>query len=199
MTRSRRRSPITVGYLPCPKCGQRHDRTVSCEEARDVAPKTKAVSTFRKHRREAQPSPPPRVNSRVVEALRLLRARPHGMDYEAIRESMDDEGVPQLGHTDEQAAQESAYTKDPTAALTGEPEAISERDQELLSKRARDENLAQLEASRERLLKSLEEIEDHPQFPSSSLRSELAFASRRMESVLEKVERRIRTAESRPT
>jgi hypothetical protein len=72
---------------------------------------------------------------------RLLRASPHSADYDAIRRSYDDEGVPRDLHdagADARAAEESAYTSSPAAALAGEPEAISLEEQERQSRQARE-------------------------------------------------------------
>lgn len=64
---------------------------------------------------------------------RLLRASPHSADFDAIRRSYDDEGVPRDLHdvgADAAAAEESGYTTSQGQALAGEPEAISQEEQE---------------------------------------------------------------------
>lgn len=74
-----------------------------------------------------------RRQGRAIDAPRLLRASPHGADYESIRRSYDDEGVPRDLHdagADAVAAEESAYTSSPSSALSSEPEAVSRDEQE---------------------------------------------------------------------
>jgi hypothetical protein len=80
---------------------------------------------------------------------RLLRASPHSADYDAIRRTFDDEGVPRDLHEDgviADAAEESAYTSSQSSALTDEPEAVSREEQERQSREAR--------AKRERVVMS---------------------------------------------
>lgn len=72
---------------------------------------------------------------------RLLRASPHGTDYEAIRNSFDDEGVPHdVGDPAAiaEAGEESGYTSSQSSALFGEPEAIPKEAQEEITRRARE-------------------------------------------------------------
>lgn len=71
---------------------------------------------------------------------RLLRASPHSADYGAIRRSFDEEGVPRGLHgvgADTAAAEESGYTSSPSSALSGEPEAVSQEEQERQSRETR--------------------------------------------------------------
>lgn len=72
---------------------------------------------------------------------RLLRASPHGTDYEAMRRSFDEEGVPR----DEispaaiaAAGEESGYTPSQSSALAGEGEAVSREGQEAITRAARE-------------------------------------------------------------
>lgn len=69
----------------------------------------------------------------TIDAPRLLRASPHSADYESIRRSYDDEGVPRDMHdagADAVAAEESGYTSSPSSALSREPEAVAREEQE---------------------------------------------------------------------
>lgn len=72
---------------------------------------------------------------------RLLRQNPHSADYDEIRRSFDEEGVPK-DVTDPaaiaEAAEDSAYTARQGQAVPGEPEAISREAQEELTRRARE-------------------------------------------------------------
>lgn len=75
------------------------------------------------------------------DAPRLLRASPHSADYEAIRKSFDEEGVPHDAGDPAaiaEAGEESGYTSSPSSALSGEPEAISKEAQEEITRFARD-------------------------------------------------------------
>lgn len=70
---------------------------------------------------------------------RLLRASPHSADYDAIRRSFDDEGVPRNLHdAGADAAEESGYTSSPSSALSGEPEAVSREEQERQTRASRE-------------------------------------------------------------
>lgn len=72
---------------------------------------------------------------------RLLRASPHGTDYDAMRRSFDEEGVPreELGPAViAEAGEESGYTSSQSSALVGEPEAVSREAQEEITRVARE-------------------------------------------------------------
>lgn len=80
---------------------------------------------------------------------RLLRASPHSTDYKKIRDSFDEEGVPQDLRNPAaiaDAGEESAYTSSQGQALSNEPEAISREAQEEITREAR--------AKRERVVMS---------------------------------------------
>jgi hypothetical protein len=70
----------------------------------------------------------------------LLRQSPHSTDYDAIRDTFDEEGVPH-GYGDAgaiaEAGEESGYTSKASAALVGEPEAVSREEQERQTLEAR--------------------------------------------------------------
>lgn len=72
---------------------------------------------------------------------RLLKAAPHGVDYDDIRKRMDEEGVPVDLHDAAviaDAGEESGYTSQQSSALTGEPEAVSREEQERQTRAARE-------------------------------------------------------------
>lgn len=90
-----------------------------------------------------------RRHGKAIDAPRLLRASPHGADYESIRSSYDDEGVPRDLHdagADAVAAEESGYTSSQSSALSMEPEAVAQEEQERQSRAVR--------AKRERVVMS---------------------------------------------
>lgn len=76
-----------------------------------------------------------------TEPARLLRQNPHSTDYDSIRNSFDEEGVPK-DVTDPaaiaEAGEESAYTDRQGQAVPGEPEAISKEAQDEITRRARE-------------------------------------------------------------
>jgi len=72
---------------------------------------------------------------------RLLRASPHSADYDSIRASMDEEGVPSDLRDPAAiaaAGEESGYTALQSSALAGEPEAVSKEAQDEITRRARE-------------------------------------------------------------
>lgn len=72
---------------------------------------------------------------------RLLRASPHGTDYEQIRRSFDEEGVPRDAGDPAaiaDAGEESGYTSSQSSAIVGEPEAVSREAQEEQTRLARE-------------------------------------------------------------
>lgn len=84
------------------------------------------------------PNPPSPAKS---DTPRLLRASPHSTDYDAIRDSFDEEGVPRDAGDPgaiAEAGEESAYTNKQSSALTNEPEAVSREEQERQTRAARD-------------------------------------------------------------
>lgn len=83
-----------------------------------------------------EPEPP-----EPTDEARLLRASPHGTDYDSIRRSYDDEGVPRdAGDRGAIAAagEESGYTSSQSSAIVGEPEAVSRDEQERQTRAARE-------------------------------------------------------------
>lgn len=76
----------------------------------------------------------------LIDPPRLLRASPHSADFAAIRRSFDEEGVPRDLHgpdADAKATEESGYTSSPSSALSGEPEAVSQEEQDRQTKASR--------------------------------------------------------------
>jgi hypothetical protein len=76
-----------------------------------------------------------------TEPSRLLRQSPHSTDYEAIRRSMDGEGVPRQeadAAAIAEAGEESGYTDRQRQALFDEPEAVSREEQERQTRAARE-------------------------------------------------------------
>lgn len=72
---------------------------------------------------------------------RLLRASPHGTDYDAIRGTFDEEGVPHDAGDPgaiAEAGEESGYTSKQSSAIVGEPEAVSREEQERQTRDARE-------------------------------------------------------------
>jgi hypothetical protein len=72
---------------------------------------------------------------------RLLRASPHSTDYKKIRDSFDEEGVPQDLRDPgaiADAGEDSAYTSSQGQALANEPEAISREEQERQTRASRE-------------------------------------------------------------
>jgi hypothetical protein len=77
----------------------------------------------------------------IEDQPRLLRASPHSADYDAIRRTFDDEGVPRDLHdvgVIADAAEESGYTTSQSSALASEPEAVSREEQDRQSRAARE-------------------------------------------------------------
>lgn len=117
------------------------------EASREKAPKRKKRSPitlipgngkpFSRKRRVVIDDTPPASD----DAPRLLRASPHSTDYEEIRKSFDDEGVPHdIGDPAAiaEAGEESGYTSAQSSALSGEPEAVSREAQEEITRAARE-------------------------------------------------------------
>lgn len=76
-----------------------------------------------------------------TEPARLLRQNPHSTDYDGIRNSFDEEGVPKDVFDPAavaEAGEESAYTDRQGQAVPGEPEAISREAQDEITRRARE-------------------------------------------------------------
>jgi len=93
---------------------------------------------------------------------RLLRASPHSADFDAIRRSYDDEGVPRDLHdvgADAAAAEESAYTSSQGQALAREPEAISHEEQERQTRASREKRERQVMSPLYELDRQLEKLE----------------------------------------
>lgn len=104
---------------------------------------------------------------------RLLRASPHSADFDAIRRSFDDEGVPRDLHdvgADAAAAEESGYTTSQSQALAGEPEAISREEQERQSKVAREKHERVVLSPLLEIDRQLEKLEDTGAYANDELR-----------------------------
>lgn len=72
---------------------------------------------------------------------RLLRTSPHSTDYKKIRDSYDEEGVPQDLRDPgaiADAGEESGYTSSQGQALPNEPEAVSREEQERQTRASRE-------------------------------------------------------------
>lgn len=98
---------------------------------------------------------------------RLLRASVHGVDFDSIRRSYDSRGVPSpLEDADAvaKAAEESAYTTSPGAALKGEPEAIHKAAEEDVIRRKREKVERKIRSPIAAINKSLSDLEDDPAF-----------------------------------
>ncbi|HEX7246444.1 MAG TPA: hypothetical protein VF245_12865 [Solirubrobacterales bacterium] len=105
---------------------------------------------------------------RVIDSRgRLLRASVHGVDFDSIRRSYDSRGVPQPLQDEAdvaQAAEESAYTTSPGAALKGEPEAISKAAEEDVLERKREKRERQIRSPIAEINRQLSDLEDNPHF-----------------------------------
>lgn len=76
-----------------------------------------------------------------TEPPRLLRRSPHSTDYDAIRRSMDGEGVPRQeadAAAIAEAGEGSGYTDRQGQALFDEPEAVSREEQERQTRASRE-------------------------------------------------------------
>lgn len=107
------------------------------------------------------------------DAPRLLRASPHSTDYEEIRKSFDDEGVPHdVGDPAAiaEAGEESAYTSSQSSALTGEPEAISREAQEEITRRAREKKERVVMSPLYAIDKDLEKLESAGHYKPGKVR-----------------------------
>lgn len=104
---------------------------------------------------------------------RLLRASPHSADYDAIRASMDDEGVPadlrDPGAISD-AGEESGYTPLQSSALQGEPEAISREAQEEITRAAREKKESVVMSPLYAIDKQLQKLEDAGHYKPGKIR-----------------------------
>lgn len=138
------------------------------------------------------------VIDRRPKAERLLRARPHPAATPRRRKKGEPPSKREQREEAEaavNASELSAYTTNPTLAMPGEPEAISKEEQEALTKRITMESLVQLEASRDELVSRLNALKGLS--ACSTVDSEIEFVRRRIEAVVDKVERRIRQSEAK--
>jgi len=104
---------------------------------------------------------------------RLLRASPHSADYDAIRKSFDEEGVPRDLHdrgADADAAEESAYTSSQSSAIAGEPEAVSREAQEEITRRAREKKERVVMSPLYAIDKELEKLEKAGHYKPGKIR-----------------------------
>lgn len=98
---------------------------------------------------------------------RLLRASVHGVDFDSIRRSYDSRGVPQPLQDEAdvaRAAEESAYTTSPGAALKGEPEAIHKSAEEDVIRRRREKVERKIRLPIAEINRQLSDLEDDPAF-----------------------------------
>lgn len=98
---------------------------------------------------------------------RLLRASVHGVDFDSIRRSYDSKGVPSpLEDADAaaKAAEESAYTTSPGAALQGEPEAIHKAAEEEVIRRRREKAERKIRSPLAAVNSQLSDLEEDPAF-----------------------------------
>lgn len=105
---------------------------------------------------------------RVIDTRsRLLRASPHGVDFDSIRRSYDSTGVPsplEDAAAVSQAAEESAYTSSPGAAVKGEPEAIHRAAYEDVVARKRQKRERLIRSPIAAINKSLSDLEEDSRF-----------------------------------
>ena len=104
---------------------------------------------------------------------RLLRASPHSADFESIRRSMDDEGVPadlRDPAAIADAGEESGYTSSRGQALAGEPEAVSREAQEEISRRAREKKERVVMSPLYAIDKELEKLEEAGHYKPGKVR-----------------------------
>lgn len=116
------------------------------------------------------------------ETPRLLRAAPHGVDFEAIRRSFDGRGRPSPLRDPEavaDAAEESAYTSSPGAALRVEGEAVSREEQERLTEESTAERRMRREQSIARIEVELEMLAANPDF--SAEQSDVKYLRRKIQ------------------
>jgi hypothetical protein len=117
---------------------------------------------------------------------RLLRARTRSAGYEeGLRDDL-------TGAELRRAAEKSAYTNSPGAALRGTGEEVEREDHERFKKRSTDPALQLLRSHRAEVKGALDRIRDNPLLHGrGTFGSELRFAERKIEKVLSKLESRI--------
>lgn len=104
---------------------------------------------------------------------RLLRASPHGTDYDSIRRTFDDEGVPHdVGDPGAIAAagEESGYTSSQSSAIVGEPEAVSRAEQERQTREAREKRERVVMSPLYAIDKELEKLEKSGRYKLGKVR-----------------------------
>lgn len=121
---------------------------------------------------------------------RLLRARPHATDFEAIRKSFDAFGYPEEidPAVAAQAAEESAYTTSPGASLRGEPAAISREDQEAMAKATKEGRIESLEQLIGQAEIFIGNMANDPEFAAGK-ESDLAYMQRKVVGWREELDR----------
>jgi hypothetical protein len=104
---------------------------------------------------------------------RLLRASPHGTDYEGIRRTFDEEGVPRDAGDPAaiaEAGEESGYTSSQSSAIVGEPEAVSRAAQEEQTRLARERRERVVMSPLYAIDKDLEKLEATGRYKAGKVR-----------------------------
>lgn len=130
---------------------------------------------------------------------RLLRSSMHDMDFDAIRNSYDEYGMP--GDPDapaiERARVEGAYTSSPMAALSNEPEAVDDDTLRQETKRARERDEMRKRAAFAELRRRqaelppearLAELRRFARERGVDIRSELKVIERRLDAIVRRLE-----------
>lgn len=123
---------------------------------------------------------------------RLLRQSVHSVDYESIRRSYDNTGVPKPmedAAAVAQAAEESAYTSSPGQALAHEPEAVSLAEQERQTRLAREKRERIVVSPLIAIDKQLEKLEAAGHYKNHDLR----FVRKKLGDIGQDAMRRART------
>ena len=120
------------------------------------------------------------------ERPRLLRARTHAADFDAIKERLD-------GKIDKardiEASEESGYTTSTGSAMKGEPEAVPREYQEQLSEGRRRDHLAAWEEQRAAIEEAVAKLRENPEIDNV----ELGIFERR----LKRIEKQIRRGQAK--
>lgn len=119
------------------------------------------------------------------ERPRLLRARAHAADFDAMKDRLDGK-VDRA--KDVEAAEESGYTTSTGSAMKGEPEAVPREYQEQLSEGRRRDHLAAWEEQRTTIEEAVAKLRENPEINNV----ELGIFERR----LNRIEKQIRRGEA---
>lgn len=118
------------------------------------------------------------------ERPRLLRARAHAADFDAMKERIEGKSD---SEKDELASEDSHYTTSTGSAMKGEPEAVPRRYQELLSEESHREGLRPWETARVEIEGQIARLEEDPLV--GKRKSELKFLKTQLQRIDEKVRR----------